>query len=274
MNKFSVTPREQEMLSVFLAALKEKVMQQKKKRKEKGELLWFKIALFILPWVTKIYFKLVSLTSRKIVLNREYLEEVEKHGGFAVAGFHGTALFPAYFFRPYGGVIMVSRSWDGDLINRCVSGWGYKTARGSSSRDGKEALAEMIEMVKLDDCCAGLAVDAPRGPARKVKMGVVVLARETDKPILPAVSWTSRHIQFRSWDSMILPLPFSTIVIGLGKPTTVPKGLSRDAYEGLREEVEANLLLALAQAQNRVRDLKHVEPDLSVKPVPSQTSPM
>ncbi|MEI8183093.1 MAG: lysophospholipid acyltransferase family protein [Desulfomonile sp.] len=248
-------------------------MQPRTKKREKGQLLWFRIALFVLPWVTRIYFKLVSLTSRTIVLNREYEEEVAKNGGFAVAGFHGTALLPAYYFRRYGGVIMVSRSWDGDLINRCVRGWGYDTARGSSSRDGKEALAEMVEMVKLNNSCAGLAVDAPRGPARKVKMGVVILARETGQPILPVVSWTSRHVQFRSWDSMILPLPFSTIVISLGKPTMVPKGLYRDAYEALREEIENNLMVALAQAQNKIRDLKHLEPDISVKPIPSQTSP-
>jgi lysophospholipid acyltransferase (LPLAT)-like uncharacterized protein len=241
-------------------------------KKEKGERLWFRIVLRLLPWATRIYFKLVSLTTRKIFLNREYEEQATEHGAFAVAGFHGTALYPAYYFRRYGGVAMVSRSWDGDMVNGCVQGWGYETARGSSSLNGKEALLEMIEIVKLKNCCSGLAVDAPRGPAYKVKMGIVSLAKETGKPVLPVVSWTTRHIQFRSWDRMILPLPFSTIVIGFGKPTIVPKELERDSYEGFRVEIEDNLIAALAQAQSKVRELKRTPHEIAVKPIPTQTS--
>jgi len=229
---------------------------QNPRKKEKGDRLWFKIALRALPWLVTMYFRLVDLTTRKVFLNREFEDEVYQQGAFAVAGFHGTLLYPCYYCRRFSGVIMVSRSWDGDLMDRCLRAWGYKTARGSSSRDGKEALREMIDMARELHCCTGLAVDAPRGPAQKVKMGIVALAKETGQPVLPIASWTTRHIQFGSWDRMILPLPFSTIVLAYGKPVRVPADLAREDYERVRQEIEVALLSTVGQAKAKAEEIK------------------
>jgi lysophospholipid acyltransferase (LPLAT)-like uncharacterized protein len=56
---------------------------------------------------------------------------------------------------------------------------------------------------------------------------------------------------------MILPLPFSTIVMAFGKPTEVPPDLSNDDYEKLRQEIEENMLDASRQAEDKVASLKH-----------------
>jgi len=225
-------------------------------KKEKGDLLWFKIAIRALPWLVTIYFRLVDLTSRKVFINRQVEDKLYKNGAFAVAGFHGTLLYPCYYCRRFGGVIMVSRSWDGDLMDHCLKAWGYRTARGSSSRDGKEALLQMIDMAREFNCFTGLAVDAPRGPAQKAKMGIVALAKETGQPVLPIASWTTRHVQFGSWDSMILPLPFSTIVVAYGKPIRVPSDLPREDFERVRQEIEAALVLTVEAAKAKVEELK------------------
>jgi lysophospholipid acyltransferase (LPLAT)-like uncharacterized protein len=235
--------------------LKGAVLEQQRK-KEKGAKLWFRFVLFVVPRLVTFYFKLVDLTSKKIFLNQEYEEEVCKRRPFACACFHGTMLFPVYYCRRYPGVVMVSRSWDGEVIDRSIRRMGYDTTRGSSSRGGKEALADMIETINERKYCSGLAVDAPRGPSRQVKMGIVIVARETDSPVVPLVSWCTRQIQFRSWDSMILPLPFSTIVIAFGKPTEVPRGLQNEDYERLRAQIEENMLVASTQAENKVRQLQ------------------
>ncbi|MBI5249255.1 MAG: lysophospholipid acyltransferase family protein [Desulfomonile tiedjei] len=231
-------------------------MPKEKNKKEKGQLLWFRLVLFLVPRLVSTYFRLVDLTSRKIFLNREYEDQICRNKPFSCACFHGTMLFPVYYCRRYPGVIMVSRSWDGEIIDRSIRRMGYDTVRGSSSRGGKEALREMIDTIKERDYCSGLAVDAPRGPSRKVKMGIVVVAKETGHPVVPMVSWATRQIQFRSWDSMILPLPFSTVVMAFGKPTIVPQGLTNDDYENLRQEIESNMLAASEQVEEKVRNLK------------------
>lgn len=231
-------------------------MEQALEKREKGEKLWFRVILFLVPRLVTFYFRFVDLTSRKIWLNREYEEQICRHRPFTCACFHGTMLFPVYYCRRYPGVVMVSRSWDGELIDRSLRRMGYDTTRGSSSRGGKEALREMIEIVNDKKYCSGLAVDAPRGPSRKVKMGTVIVARETGKPVLGLVSWATRQIQFNSWDRMILPLPFSTIVLAWTKPVEVPTGLGNDDYERIRHEIEDNMLEASRQAEDHVREIK------------------
>lgn len=232
-------------------------MTDQHKKKEKGELLWFRVVLWLLPRLVAGYFKLVDLTSRKIFFNREYEEQVCQKRPFACACFHGTMLFPVYYCKRYPGVIMVSRSWDGELIDRCLRQWRYDTTRGSSSRGGKEALEEMIDMIKEKNYCSGLAVDAPRGPSRIVKMGIVIVGRETGQPVVPLVSWATRQIRFKSWDKMILPLPFSTVVMAFGKPTMIPEGLDRDDYERIRSDIEEEMLRISRQAEDKVEELKN-----------------
>ncbi|MFH1112988.1 MAG: lysophospholipid acyltransferase family protein [Pseudomonadota bacterium] len=231
-------------------------MDQRNVKKEKGDKPWFRLVLFLLPRLVTFYFRLLDLTTRKIRLNREYEEDVCKKRPFTCACFHGTMLYPVYYCRRYPGVIMVSRSWDGELIDRSIRRMGYDTTRGSSSRGGRDALHEMIDIVRERNYCSGLAVDAPRGPSRKVKMGIVIIARETGQPVVPLVSWATRQIQFKSWDKMILPLPFSTIVTAWGKPTEAPPGLTNEEYERIRQEIEDNMVAASEQCENLVRDLK------------------
>ncbi len=223
---------------------------------EKGEKFWFRMVLFIVPRLVSYYFRLVDLTSRKIFLNTEYEDQICKRMPFACACFHGTMLFPVYYCRRYPGVVMVSRSYDGEIIDRSIRRMGYDTVRGSSSKGGKEALVEMIEQIKQRNYCSGLAVDAPRGPSRKVKMGIVIVGRETGQPVVPLVSWATRQIQFKSWDSMILPLPFSTIVMSFGKPTFIPLGLSNDEYEKIRLDIEEEMLRVSAETELKVRQIK------------------
>jgi len=236
-------------------------------RKEKGHRVLFRLLFFLLPRLVTAYSRLIDLTCRKVFINREYEEQICKKRPFTCACFHGTMLYPVYYCRRYPGIIMVSRSWDGELIDRCLKRWGYDTARGSSSRGGKEALQEMIERIKENHYCSGLAVDAPRGPARKVKIGIVLTARETENPIVPMVSWATRQLQFNSWDSMIVPLPFSTIAVGFGKPTYVPQGLGNEEYEALREKVESDMVEVSLETERLVTELKEQK-----RPSPASSS--
>ncbi len=230
-------------------------MAREKRNVEKGNRLWYRLVLFLVPRLVTGYFRLVDLTSKKIFLNREYEDQVCKKRPFACACFHGTMLFPVYYCRRYPGVVMVSRSWDGELIDRSIRRMGYDTTRGSSSKGGKEALWEMIDIIKERKYCSGLAVDAPRGPSRQVKIGIVVVAKETGQPLVPFVSWATRKIQFRSWDSMMLPLPFSTIVMAFGKPTEVLPGLSNEEYEEIRQEIEKEMLRVQEQVEEKVKEI-------------------
>ncbi len=231
-------------------------MAREKRNVEKGDRLWYRLVLFLVPRLVTGYFRLVDLTSKKIFLNSEYEDQVCKKRPFACSCFHGTMLFPVYYCRRYPGVVMVSRSWDGELIDRSIRRMGYDTTRGSSSKGGKEALWEMIDVINERKYCSGLAVDAPRGPSRQVKIGIVVVAKETGQPVVPFVSWATRKIQFHSWDSMILPLPFSTIVMAFGKPIEVLPSLRNEEYEDIRQEIEKEMLRVQEQVEEKVKEIR------------------
>jgi lysophospholipid acyltransferase (LPLAT)-like uncharacterized protein len=69
----------------------------------------------------------------------------------------------------------------------------------------------------------------------------VHLARATGAPIYPASYGASRFKQIRSWDRLIIPLPFARVVYTVGEPIAVPRHASDEELEALRLVVETRL---------------------------------
>jgi len=116
-------------------------------------------------------------------------------------------------------VTMASRSNDGALAAGIVQQLGLVATRGSTSRAGRAALEEMEEIVRNGEApFAALTVDGPRGPWRVVKAGIVTLARRLQVPLIPITSSCRRAWVLRSWDHMVLPKPFTTVVVAYGEP--------------------------------------------------------
>ena len=115
-------------------------------------------------------------------------------------------------------VTMASRSGDGDVIASLLRLLGYRVVRGSSSRGGGSAMLEMIREVRKGKPWAALTTDGPRGPVRRSKPGIAVLADAVGGAILPVGASSSRPKFLRSWDNFLLPLPFSRCVCVYGKP--------------------------------------------------------
>jgi hypothetical protein len=123
-------------------------------------------------------------------------------------------------------VTMASRSNDGALAAGIVHQLGLVATRGSTSRAGRAALEEMEETVRGGQApFAALTVDGPRGPWREVKAGIVTLARRLQVPLIPITSSCRRAWVLRSWDHMVLPKPFTTVVVAYGEPWS-PERLS------------------------------------------------
>jgi len=117
-----------------------------------------------------------------------------------------------------GAVSMASRSADGAVAAGALAALGLRSARGSSSQRGREALQEVEEILLAGAPFAGLTIDGPRGPWRQAKAGAVVLARRAGVPLVPATFSCRRPKLLRSWDRMVLPRPFSKVVVEYGEP--------------------------------------------------------
>jgi lysophospholipid acyltransferase (LPLAT)-like uncharacterized protein len=125
---------------------------------------------------------------------------------------------------------MASKSRDGDVIAGFLFFWGFRVARGSSSRAGGEALRQMIQEKREGAPAADLTTDGPRGPARRSKAGVASLAAALDTPVIPVGASSTRPRFLNSWDRYMLPLPFSSCVVLVGPPVVREGGESDESY--------------------------------------------
>ena len=165
------------------------------------------------------------------------------------------------FKFPYHRVVtMASRSSDGDVIASFLFFWGFTAVRGSSSRGGGEALAEMTEALRGTTRWAALTPDGPKGPARRSKPGLFRLAEELDAPVLP-VGTSCRSPRFlNSWDRYLLPLPFSRAAVVFGTPVDRLPGEALESFLSRvdaaidRETEEADRLCGVVDApRERIR---------------------
>ena len=120
--------------------------------------------------------------------------------------------------------VLVSRHSDGRLIGVLVRRLGVEVVHGSTARDGQDRGGAAGLRVMLERLAAGehvvLTPDGPRGPRRVAAAGVAQLAALSGMPVLPCAAQTSRRRCLRSWDRMVLPLPFGRGVIVCGPPLT------------------------------------------------------
>lgn len=143
-------------------------------------------------------------------------------------------------FSVYAPSAMISQSRDGDIIAGVVSLLNFRPVRGSSSRGGKEALADMIADL-AENQMAVHAVDGPQGPRGVVKPGLIVMAQSTGVPIVPVYISVDRAWVLNSWDRTLIPKPFSTVTVRWDKPISVPEHLNEEAFESTRKQIEKHL---------------------------------
>ena len=95
---------------------------------------------------------------------------------------------------------------------------------------------------------AAITPDGPRGPRMRAMPGVLMLARLTGAPIMPAAFSVVRGRQLRSWDRMLMPLPFGRGVFAISSPVVVPRDADDAAMVRLKHELEMALTAAVNTA--------------------------
>jgi lysophospholipid acyltransferase (LPLAT)-like uncharacterized protein len=204
---------------------------------------------FTISFLATLFSRLWFATVRVSVVNQDIYDRHFRQLGsphhVVGASWHRHSIFLFYFFRNLGDrLIMISRSLDGEITAGVARRFGYTPVRGSSSRGGSQALQQMIDIMNTGPkkYLCGTAVDGPRGPARKLKKGMVAVARETGALFVPMACSGNRLITFHNaWDRTIIPKPFSRMAIVFGEPVSIPSNLPEDELETLCLKLEADL---------------------------------
>ena len=193
----------------------------------------------------------IGATYRWRETGTEHLREVERQGRHPIlALWHGRILSATLYFRDRGVVAMTSENFDGEWVARLMSRFGYHAARGSTSRGGARALAQLRREM-ASGRAAAFTVDGPRGPARVAQPGAAWLASATGNPIVPFHIEASRAWTVKSWDSHQVPKPGSVVAVAIGRPIELPPSSDEAAIELGRLAVEA----ALVDLEARARDM-------------------
>ncbi len=176
----------------------------------------------------------------------------------AVAAFWHECLplMPALWLRARAhgsrASVLVSRHNDGRFIGEIMRRFGVDVVHGSTARKGQEKGGTASVRQLLDVLATGshvvLTPDGPRGPRRHAAPGVAQLAALSGTPILPCAARTTRARILKTWDRMILPLPWGRGVLVCLPPITVP----RQGWETTLPIIEAALTQAAERAEQAI----------------------
>lgn len=213
-----------------------------------------RIALAIVPRIVWALLWIFGRTWRFEVIAEEGVTPVlfgERPGPEIYCFWHQCVLPCTVYFRKSKAVILISRSFDGELITRILRMFGFDAVRGSSSRGAREGLLGLKHVIDTGRT-AIFTADGPRGPIYETKMGPIKLAQTTGAPIGAFHLQPERAWVMNSWDRFLVPKPFTRIVVSWAQWTHVSTDLPVEQFETKRQELND----AIERA--RLRSLKHL----------------
>jgi lysophospholipid acyltransferase (LPLAT)-like uncharacterized protein len=201
-----------------------------------------KIILAIVPWLAAWLIRLMGLTWRYRDVNATDASGKTVPIGITIPGpvvfafWHRTLLTCAHRFKNKDIAILISASFDGELIARTVEHLGFLPLRGSSSRGGASGLRAMAEAYSDGHRCAFTA-DGP-----------VQLAQLSNATWIGAFhAQPDKRWEMKSWDRFMIPKPFATITFGWPAHVAV----DNDAPEATLAAVQAALDQAVAISSSK-----------------------
>lgn len=192
------------------------------------------------------YLRLVWMTSRFVIDPVDFYDRVPGDLPVIVAMWHGQHFMAPFIRRNYEAKVLISRHRDGEINAIAAERLGVGTVRGSGDPEGRFDRKGGVGAFKtlLTTLQQGVSVamtaDVPK-VARVAGRGVVMLARESGRPIYPVAIATSRRIVFDNWDKSAFNLPFSRGVIAAGEVIHVPTEAGSEDLERYRQMVETAL---------------------------------
>jgi lysophospholipid acyltransferase (LPLAT)-like uncharacterized protein len=209
----------------------------------------------VLGFLAAEYLRLVWLTNRFSYQPIDVYDIVEPKMPAIFAFWHGQHFMTPFIKNKdwHRAKVLISRHRDGEFNAIAAERLGIGTIRGSGDhgsafhrKGGVGAFREMVQALE-DNWNVATTADVPKR-ARIAGLGLIMLARESGRPIMPFAMVTSRFIRLKNWDSSTINLPFGRgAVVGI-EPVYVPADADAETMEKLRLQVETYLNEATRRA--------------------------
>jgi lysophospholipid acyltransferase (LPLAT)-like uncharacterized protein len=194
------------------------------------------------------FLRLVWLTNRFSFDPPDVYDKVEPLQPVILAFWHGQ-----HFMMPFiktkeshRAKVLISMHRDGEFNAIAAERLGVDTIRGSGDhgsafhrKGGVGAFKEMVRAL-ADGYNVASTADVPKR-SRVVGLGIIMLGRESGRPIMPCAMVTSRFLRLKNWDRTTINLPFGRGVLVGGEAIRVPPDADAETMERLRVQLEAAL---------------------------------
>ena len=211
----------------------------------------------VIVWAICNYLRLVHFTNPWVAGSSDAEVYAREYAPFITAFWHGQHVM-ATFMKPRSVEVaaLFSRSADAELNARVVEMMGVEIVRGSGgrgnrtdvSKGGARALLQLKRVLYRGKSVVMIA-DIPHGKPREAGQGIILLAKLSGRPIIPAAYASSRYkVIEKSWDKTTIPLPFGRAAAIVDEPVFVPADADDEMLEAKRAELTEKLNAITARA--------------------------
>jgi hypothetical protein len=209
----------------------------------------------VLSWLISRYARFVIATSRWTYIGIDTnLDAFLRAGRRAhVLLWHNRILLMpfAWRFPDFELTVLISDHRDGRLVARVLDAAGVNHMRVPASALGernafghtalKAATAREIRRLSASGQTISVIGDGPTGPRFVLKPFVIDLARLCEVEIVLVTYAVRRRLVAKSWDRLVVPLPFNEGIFRAATFSYDPRGLDAGGREALRQRIETDL---------------------------------
>ncbi len=152
---------------------------------------------------------------------------------------HDHIVLAVFSLKTFNLAGLISQHRDGGYLADSVKIAGIQPVRGSTSRGGMEAVREILS---LPDHHLAMTPDGPRGPRHQMKEGIVYISSRSGRPIVPTALVANRFWSVPGgWSDMIIPKPFSKVLLISGTPMVIADNLPREEMTAWAEFLQSEM---------------------------------
>jgi lysophospholipid acyltransferase (LPLAT)-like uncharacterized protein len=199
-----------------------------------------RIILRIIIWAGYWIIRFIGPTLRVCISFEEDAQETLEQRPLVASFWHSCIIPATYICRDLGVRVMSSNSYDGEYMGRIIHKFGFVAVKGSSSRNAVRALLGLRRALE-DGWTVAFTLDGPRGPRHKVKPGPVAVGRSSQVPLTMFHAAVDNAWVLNTWDRLMIPVPFSRVLLRFGKLIKVPAHANEEEVERYSAELQASL---------------------------------
>jgi lysophospholipid acyltransferase (LPLAT)-like uncharacterized protein len=217
----------------------------KRKRKAIRRAITSRLEAFtciLLPLIYRCYMRFVWFTSK---ITDNYSHPIgslkEKNGGIVAALWHQDVFTSPHVFRPFHAHTLANTKTLGRLVTSLLEDNNFRVFRGGHNR--QIILRDMILHMKANPkILYGITVDGSKGPARIMKRGASLIAKDCGVPIFVVRTQAKHALYMNTWDRTAIPLPFNKIETSAVGPYWIDPDCTAETFNAFCEHIQQELL--------------------------------